>query len=119
MIRTTCHCGSVVIEADALPATVTSCNCSICARVAGLWAYYTRSEARLVAGHDDVTAYLWGDRMIEFYHCRHCGCSTHYESVEKNAASRFAINVRCLSPEELAPLKVRHFDGASTWKYLD
>lgn len=119
MIRGSCHCGAVVMEADSLPPTVTSCNCSICRRIAGLWAYYTRSQARLVAGHDAVAAYAWNDRVIEFYHCRHCGCSTHYESVEKNPDSRFAINVRCLSPDELAPLKVRHFDGADTWKYLD
>jgi hypothetical protein len=119
MIRASCHCGAVVVEADSLPRSVTSCNCSICRRNAGLWAYYTRSQARLVAGHDAVTAYLWGDRMIEFYHCSTCGCWTHYESIEKNADSRFAINMRCLAPEELATLPVRHFDGADTWKYLD
>ena len=119
MMRASCHCGAVVMEADSLPASVTSCNCSICRRTAGLWAYYTRATARLVAGHDAVVAYVWGDRMLELYHCRHCGCITHSESVEKNADSRFAINVRCLPPEELAPLKVRHFDGADTWKFLD
>jgi hypothetical protein len=119
MIRASCHCGAVVMEADSLPASVTSCNCSICRRTAGLWAYYTRATARLVAGHDAVVAYVWGDRMLELYHCGHCGCITHSESVEKNADSRFAINVRCLPPEELAPLKVRHFDGADTWKFLD
>ena len=119
MIRASCHCGAVVMEADSLPPTATSCNCSICRRIAGLWAYCTRSQARLAAGQDAVAAYRWNDRVIEFYHCRHCGCSTHYESVEKTPDSRFAINARCLEPEELARLKVRHFDGADTWKYLD
>ena len=80
MIRASCHCGAVVVEADSLPATVTSCNCSICRRIAGLWAYYKRSQARLIAGHDAVAAYVW---------------------------------------EEIAPLRVRHFDGADTWTYLD
>jgi hypothetical protein len=107
------------MEADSPPADVTSCNCSICRRIAGLWAYYTRARARLVAGHEAVAMYTWNDRVIEFYHCRQCGCSTHYESVEKTPSSRFAINARCLAPEELARVKVRHFDGASSWKYLD
>jgi hypothetical protein len=107
------------MEADSLPGTVTACNCSLCRRIAALWAYYTRSQARLVAGHDALGAYSCNDRVIEFYHCRHCGCSTHYEAVDKGPGSRFAINARCLAPEDLAPLKVRHFDGASTWKYLD
>jgi hypothetical protein len=107
------------MEADSLPSTVTSCNCSICRRIAALWAYCTRSQARLVTGQDSVSAYAWGDRMIELYHCRRCGCSTHYESVDKDPDSRFAINARCVAPEDLASLRVRHFDGASTWKYLD
>jgi hypothetical protein len=119
MTHLSCHCGAVVLEADSLPATVTSYNCSICRRIAGLWAYCTRSQARLVKGHEAANAYIWGDRTCEFYHCRHCGCCTHYESVDKNPDSRFAINVRCLAPRELAALKVRHFDGADTWKYLD
>jgi hypothetical protein len=114
-----CHCGAVVIEADASPLSVTSCNCSICGRLGALWAYYTRSQARLVAGSDTVVPYVWGDRVIEFYHCRTCGCCTHYESIEKTPNSRFAINGRCFAPETLAPLRVRHFDGADTWKFLD
>ncbi len=107
------------MEADRLPRSVTACNCSICGRLGALWAYYTRTRARIVAGGDRVVAYLWGDKTIEFYHCRTCGLCTHYESVKKDSASRFAINGRCFTPEQFAPLLVRHFDGADTWKYLD
>ena len=119
MIRASCHCGAVVMEADSLPATVTECNCSICRRYAALWAPYTRAQARVVSGHDRLVAYVWRDKVIEFYHCRRCGCSTHYESVDKHAASRLAINARCFALEELAKLPVRRFDGADTWQYLD
>jgi hypothetical protein len=119
MIRASCHCGAVVLEADRAPATVTSCNCSICRRLGALWAYYTCAEARLVAGREDVVAYVWGDKEIEFYHCRICGSCTHYEVLTKDPASRFTINGRCFAPEDLAPIKVRLFDGADTWKYLD
>lgn len=118
-MRASCHCGAVVMEADVRPRSVTSCNCSICSRLAALWAYYTRRRARLTAGHEAVAPYLWGDRMLEFYHCRHCGCCTHYESVDKSISSRFAINARCFAPDELTSLRVRHFDGAKTWRYLD
>ena len=107
------------MEADHPPATVTSCNCSICHRLGALWAYYTRAEARLVAGQDQVVAYLWGDREIEFYHCRTCGSCTHYEVLAKDPTSRFTINGRCFTLEDLKPIKVRHLDGADTWTYLD
>ena len=119
MIRASCHCGAVVMEADAPPRSVTSCNCSICRRYAALWAYYTRAHARLVKGSDRVSAYVWNDKVIEFYHCRDCGCCTHYESAEKNDDSRFTINARCFAPEALALVPVRHLDGADTWKYVD
>jgi hypothetical protein len=29
------------------------------------------------------------------------------------------INARCFAPEDLASIRVRHFDGADTWKFLD
>ena len=119
MIRASCHCGAVVIEAARAPKSVTACNCSICRRYGALWAYYTRAKARLVSGSEHVAAYLWGDKTIEFYHCRTCGTCTHYEALTKDPASRFAINGRCFAPEDLAPIRVRHFDGADTWKYLD
>jgi hypothetical protein len=119
VVRASCHCGAVVIEADRLPRSVTSCNCSICRRLGAHWAYYTRKTARVVTGANNVSAYLWGDKTIEFYHCKVCGCATHYESVDKGAASRLAINGRCFAPEDLAGIAVRHFDGADTWKYVD
>ena len=119
MIHASCHCGAVVVEADTLPAIVTSCNCSICRRLGALWAYYTRARARVLADRSAVAPYVWGDRGIEFYRCSSCGCTTHYESVDKQPESRLAINARCFAPEDLAPLLVRRFDGAGSWKYLD
>jgi hypothetical protein len=119
VIRANCHCGAVVIEAERRPSRMTSCNCSICRRLGAHWAYYTRATARVVAGQDRLVAYLWGDRTIEFYHCAVCGCATHYESAEKAAESRFAVNARCFAPEDVAGARLRHFDGADTWRYLD
>ena len=66
-----------------------------------------------------LVAYTWGDKTIEFYHCRRCGCLTHYESVDKHESSRIAVNTRMLPPEKVANIKVRTFDGAETWRYLD
>jgi hypothetical protein len=57
--------------------------------------------------------------MIEFYHCKTCGCTTRYESVEKFEGGRIAVNARMMSPNEIAGIRVRTFDGAGTWKYLD
>jgi hypothetical protein len=114
-----CHCGRVRIEIAELPSTVSDCNCSICRRYGALWAYYRRDQVRLHAAPETLSAYLWGDRSIEFWRCRACGCLTHYESVEKNADSRFVLNARMLPLDTLRSLQVRRFDGADTWEYLE
>lgn len=119
MIKAACHCGAVQIEIDALPASLTRCTCSICRRYGALWAHGTRESTRVVSGRDQETAYLWGDKVIEFFHCNRCGCMTRYESVEKLAASRISVNARMMSPDDIAGLPVRTFDGADTWQFLD
>lgn len=119
MIEASCHCGAVRIEVDALPETFTQCTCSICRRYGALWAYLTRSTARVVAGQDVETPYTWNDELIEFYHCNHCGCMTRYEDAEKLEGSRIAVNARMMSPEDIAGVRVRTFDGAERWEYID
>lgn len=119
MITASCHCGAVRIEVDTLPETLTQCTCSICRRYGALWAYRTPKTARVISEPGAETPYLWNDRVIEFYHCNTCGCMTRYEDVDKSADSRIAVNARMMSPEDIAGLRVRTFDGAKTWKYLD
>jgi len=109
----------VQIEIIDMPQSLTQCTCSICRRYAARWAYCTRDTASVSCDPDSICAYNWGDRSIEFYFCRNCGCLTHYESVEKLDDSRIAVNARMMSPADTADLKLRTYDGAETWKYLD
>ena len=119
MIEASCHCGAVHIEIESLPETLTQCTCSICRRYGALFAYLTRKTARVVDGQEAETPYIWGDRVIEFYFCNRCGCLTRYESIEKLEESRIAVNARMIDPTAIAGLRIRTFDGAETWKYLD
>jgi len=61
---------------------------------------------------------MWGDKCIEFYHCTRCGCTTHYESVEKDDDSRVAINTRMMQRDITTGIPVRTFDGADTWEFI-
>jgi len=70
MIEASCHCGSVRLEVDDTPETVTDCNCSLCRRLGGLWAYYHPDQVRRVAG--ETVAYVQGDR------------TTHWHSLDAN-----------------------------------
>jgi len=44
---------------------------------------------------------------------------THYERVKRKPDSTLAVNARMMEPKEIAAIRVRRLDGASTWKYLD
>jgi len=119
MPTASCHCGAVKIEMAAMTETVTRCTCSICRRYGAQWAYCTRKTARVVRASGATTAYLWNDRVIEFHHCNTCGCMTHYEDVDRSEDGRVAVNARMLPPEDMDEVKIRTFDGADTWKYID
>ena len=62
--------------------------------------------------------YMWGDKSIEFHRCKVCGCATHWSAVDKTL-DRMGVNARLMAPEVLAQARVRHLDGAVSWKYLD
>ena len=119
MIEAVCHCGTVRIELARRPRSVTECNCSICRRYGTLWAYYKEKDVRVFGGRGSTSAYIWGDQTIRFLRCVMCGCVTHWEAAKRSASSRLGVNARNLDLGILHGIRVRHLDGAGTWKYLD
>src|SRR5690242_8005830 len=115
MIEATCHCGAVRIEIETAPEIVMSCNCSICRRLGTLAAHYS---PRAVKVQGATGTYLWGDRMLTFHRCKTCGCHTHSTPVD-TSSDRMSVNARLLPPEILAAARIRRFDGADTWTFLD
>jgi hypothetical protein len=114
-----CHCGAVKITAPELPKVATECNCSICHRYGVIWAYYTDKEANITAAPDVLQSYSWGDNTIDFQRCRRCGCVTHYSGTSKSGSDRVAINLRMIDPATIKDIRIRKFDGADSWTYLD
>jgi hypothetical protein len=113
VIEASCHCGAVRLEITGAPDSVTDCNCSICRRRGALWAYYRPDQVKLIHAPGATVAYLWGDRMIAFRHCKICGCTTHWESIGEPRVDRMGVNARLMEPEILASLPIRRVDGAS------
>lgn len=119
MLCATCHCGTIRIEIPEPPQTVTNCNCSICRRLGALWAYYPVGSVR-VSGHPEKTeAYIWGDKTLRTVRCRNCGCVTHWEPLDPQAHGKLGVNIRNFEPDALGPFRIRRFDGADTWTFLD
>jgi hypothetical protein len=118
MINATCHCESIQINLPNDTKTITSCNCSICAKYATLWAYYSPDDVDILVKSDAINSYSWGDKGIDFHHCKYCGCITHYTSTDKAKHKRVAVNFRLVDPHIVKNLAVRYFDGADTFKEI-
>jgi hypothetical protein len=115
----TCHCGAIRIVVRQLPRTVTSCNCSICRRYGALWAYYKPSSVTIEAPRGSLQKYSWNRRIRDYHRCKRCGCVTHYTYRKRQRQTTVAVNAANFDLAALAGVRVRHLDGALSWKMLD
>jgi len=119
-LRGSCHCGAVAFEVRNPRDFLTVCNCSICRRTRALWLHCERKDADVRYAPDAVIRYVWGDKMLSLISCKTCGCTTHWEGLgEQTGESRMAVNAALADPADVDSFRVRHFDGADTWEYLD
>ena len=117
MISGACHCGAVRFSLETHRDFLTDCNCSVCRRHAALWLHCDREDVELDCPPEATREYVWGDRLLAFHSCNTCGCITHWSS--KQGTSHMAVNCRLAEPEQIAAMRIRHFDGAESWEYLD
>lgn len=116
IVTGSCHCGAVRFEISR-PDSVVSCNCSACRRYAALWAYAPPETARIIGEPGATIAYAYGERSLAFHSCARCGCTTHWASL---IDEKIAVNLRLADqPRQLDTIRVRHFDGADSWTFLD
>lgn len=119
LLSGSCHCGAVRLRLPSAPQKATDCNCSLCRRVNGLWSYYEFGTVR-VEGHPEHTdAYVWGDRTLRTVRCKTCGIVTHWEPLEPKPGAQHGVNLSNFPPALLDGVRVRRFDGADTWTFLD
>ena len=114
-----CHCGAVAFTYHGTPDHITICNCSICRRLRTLNAYGTEENIELRMTPDATIAYVQGDKSLAWHTCRTCGCTTHWASLVDEPPIRIAVNMALAEPAAIAGIRVRHFDGADSWTFLD
>lgn len=119
MIKGSCHCGAITFSVPRKPDWLTECNCSICRRIAALWAHFELDEVEISEPPDGTIAYIQGDKTLATHTCRECGCTPYWLSLEAGENNRMATNFRMCDPSEIADIPVRHFDGADSWQFLD
>ncbi|MED5621966.1 GFA family protein [Ideonella sp. BN130291] len=116
MLSSTCHCGAVRVEVPSAPEELTNCNCSLCRRLGGLWAYYPADTVKVHGHPENTDEYIQGDRTLRTVRCKTCGCTTHWEALDPAKVTKIGVNMRNFDPEGLGPVRIRLLDGADTWK---
>ncbi|HLO94681.1 MAG TPA: GFA family protein [Burkholderiaceae bacterium] len=119
LLQGACHCGAVRLRLPSAPTTATSCNCSLCRRTGGIWAYYELGSVEIEGHPEHTEAYVWGDRTLRNLRCRTCGIVTHWEPIDAQPGARHGVNLRNFDPTLLESVVVRRFDGAESWRFLD
>ena len=114
-----CHCEKVKFTYNDTPDFAVSCNCSICRRLGTKWIYGTAKTIQIDAPDGTTTSYVWGDREIAFHTCKTCGTTTHYSTVADPENGRVAVNLNLAELNDIKTVKLRHFDGADSWTFLD
>ena len=120
MISASCHCGAVRFSVETAPETVLDCNCSHWRLYGGLWAYYPQSDVKFET--DDTFIYMWGDRELEFHHCKTCGCFSHSTVAGTGNAERIAVNARLmrgLDPAHVAVVQKNNGNDHIFWTKSD
>jgi hypothetical protein len=115
LIESSCVCGAVRLAITRAPDELVDCNCSICRRYGALWAYYPLKDVIVPGGLTDT--FMRGPKKIEFHRCKICGSVTHWSPTTKR--DEMGVNARLMEPEVVVRARMRHLDGANTWKYLD
>jgi hypothetical protein len=73
-----------------------------------------------IKGHPEFTSeYIWGDKTLRTIHCKECGCVTHWEPLSPTPGAKHGVNLGNFDPRLIAAVRVRHLDGADTWKFID
>ena len=122
-IRGGCHCGQTRFEVDGeLPATLTRCTCSFCARRGPLYAYFAPEAFRQTAGSGTDAVYRWHTMQVAHHFCPNCGCGTFSNSPAfepdggwDGVTRQIGVNARLIDDLDAAAMPVKVIDGKNLW----
>ena len=81
--------------------------------------YFEFGTVKITGHPESTTEYIWGDRTLRNIRCKTCGCVTHWEPLMVEPGARHGVNLGNFDPELIASVRVRRFDVADTWMFLD
>ena len=117
-----CHCGrNAFTITDELPAKLTRCTCTFCAKRGHLYAYYQPDQFQVTQGDSDAI-YRWQTKMVAHHFCSACGNGVYSDSPAfepdgkwDGKTRRIGVNARLLDNFDAADWPVTVIDGKNLW----
>ena len=122
-ITGSCHCGKTAFRMDAeIPAELTRCTCSFCAKRGALLAYYQPGQFQVTTPESDAATYRWNTKLVAHHFCSSCGCATYSDSPAfepdgkwDGSTRRIGVNARLFDDFNAAEAPVLVIDGKNLW----
>lgn len=122
-IQGSCHCGATAFTIDAaLPAQLTRCTCSFCAKRGALTAAFAPEQFKLSQPPSAEATYRWNTRTVLHHFCPQCGCATYTDSPAYELDSswdghtrRIVVNARLFKDFDAAAAPLEVIDGKHLW----
>jgi hypothetical protein len=122
-ITGSCHCGKTVFRVDIdIPAQLTRCTCSFCAKRGALLAYCEPGQFHPTVLADDEAVYRWQTKLVAHHFCIHCGCATFSDSPAfepdgkwDGSTRRIGLNARLFDDFDAALASIVVIDGKHLW----
>ncbi|MBC7705978.1 MAG: GFA family protein [Rhodoferax sp.] len=122
-ITGSCHCGksSFRIKGE-IPAELTRCTCSFCAKRGALLAYYSPAAFTATTPESADAIYRWNTKQVAHHFCPACGCTIFSDSPAFEAdgkwdgsTRRMGVNARLFDNFDAAAARVVVIDGKHLW----
>ena len=113
-----CHCGAVRLKLPSTPEVATDCNCSLCRRMAdrGSTSSSDQWRSKAILKLPQSTS---GETELADNPLQGLRCLTHWEPLQPTPGCKHGVNLGNFDPKLIAAVRVRRFDGADTWKFID
>jgi hypothetical protein len=122
-VKGSCHCGSTAFEIDGeIPAQLTRCTCSFCAKRGAVTAAFTPQQFRLTSPPSGESTYRWQTKTVLHHFCPVCGCATYTDSPAfepdgswDKVTRRIVVNARLFDNFDAAEASINVIDGKHLW----
>lgn len=121
-ITGSCHCGRLAFRIEGeVPAALTRCTCTFCAKRGALLAYYPPQQFSVTQDAGDAV-YRWNTKLVAHHFCRDCGVATWSDSPAfgrdgswDGQTRRIGVNARLFDGYDAQQAEVEVIDGRHLW----